>query len=440
MNKILIIIKKELLEKIESKSFWSMAIIGPLLVLLITYLLFNFGNQEKAVYKALIMDENAVFDNKFDAHNDPKFKFDFIGTFIDYPDFANDEKFEKYDLAIWINEKVVTNKKIIVSYKEEPSEATKRRLIYHLEKRMDEIMISQFTDLSISAYRKVKQPLSISFLNTYDPKNLNSKNASFVGFSFGVIITAFILFFGMSILRNIANEKSNRVVELLVSIVKPSQFLSGKIIGIGITALIQFSIWIIFIALGLYIFRQTMFPDLFDPAIIAEQLSNNTSIDAFDSFESQYNNYVDLVYNQIHFFNLLIFFILFFVGGFLFYGAIFAAIGASVGSSSDGQQFIIPLNLLILGSIISGLFKIYSPSNNISTLFDFLPFTSPMNMMIRLANGFEPGNIWQLYTALFILYLFAFALLKVAANIYKNGILNLGHRLKIRHLIRWVKN
>lgn len=437
MRSTWIITQRELRERVWSKPFLLMAVFGPLLLLIGVYILLSIGGKEKQHWKVLIMDKNELFENKLMPQEDPKFSFDFINEFVDYDQFAELKQFADYDLSVWINEKIFSNKKVIVSYRELPSQEIQRKLIYYLERRMDEVMVEEFTELSISQFREIKQPLSVSFKNVYDPKNETSYVSGWVGFAFGAFIILFIFLFGMTILRSVANEKTNRVVEVVLSATTPQSLLAGKIIGVGLAALMQFLIWVVIVGVGLLIFRQTLFPDLLDPEMVVEQLAQK-STDQFQLGAAAFNSFVDLIYAQINFTVMLLYFVFFFIGGYLFYGSFFTAIGASMGSESDGQQYVIPISLLLLAALFSGYLAIYFPTSSWTSFFSFFPFTSPVVMMVKLGNGFPEGTVWQLFFSIFILYTTAVLVLFFAARIYKNGILQFGHRLKWRHLIRWL--
>lgn len=423
-------------ERIRSRSFLGMIFLGPLLILGLVYLFLSFDSNKKQTWNVLIMDKNELFEGKLMPNKDPNFNFHFINAFVDYPQFAHDKEFQKFDLAVWINEKVVSNKKVIISYRERPSEAIQRKLVYHVERRLEEIMVDEFTSISVERFREIKQPLSFSLKDTYDPKNEKSLTASWVGFTFGTFIVVFILLFGMTILRSVSKEKSNRIVEVLLASVSPRQLLSGKVLGIGISAIFQVAVWAVIIATGLYFMRISLFPDLLSPEMVANQLSGEV-LEA-ENWSNQ-GPFVELIYQKIQFSNMLVFFVLFFLSGYLFYGAFFAMIGASMGSESDGQQFIIPITLLLLASLAAGYFVVYFPDSSLSTWFSFIPFTSPVVMMVELSNGFSEGEAWRLYFSLFLLLISSFIMLFLAGRIYKNGILQFGHRLRLSLFFKWIK-
>lgn len=435
MIKSILIAKREVAERFNNRFYKWLMILGPLLILGLVYLFLSNTTSSKENWKVLIMDKEEIFQTKLSANSPQHLSIDFINTFLSYEDFANDEQYQKYDLAVSINEKIISNKHVIISYRVRPPLSVQRELSYLIERRMEEIMVEEFTDLSLAEFRDIKQSLSFSLKDTYDPKNEQSTTAGWVGFGFGILIIFFVFMFGMTILRSVAREKTNRIVEVMLSSVKARQLLTGKILGIGFSALIQFAAWVAIIGFGLYIYRLTLFPDIFSGGFVADN-AMNMELSGEGLTQSPF---VELIYQQIQYLNMLVFFLLFFIGGYLFYSSFFAMIGASMGSESDGQQFVIPLTLLLLGAILSGYYTVYYPGSTLSEWLGFIPFTSPMTMMVRLANGFEVGTAWQLFLSLILLFLSAVIMLIIASRIYKNGLLHFNHRLRLRMLMKWSK-
>ena len=436
MNKILLIAKREIWERLTTRSYLALMVVGPLIVLGLLYIFLSSTGAKKQSWDVLIMDKNELFENKLNSRKDPLFDVDFINDFVDYDEFADGKEYQGYDLTVWINEKVVTNKNVIISYREKPSELVQRRLVYHVEKRLEEILVKEFTTLSIKEFRAIKQPLQFTLKDAYDPRDKRSETTGWVGFIFGSIIIFFILSFGMTMLRGVAKEKSNRIVEVLLSSVSPRQLLTGKILGIGFSALLQFIIWGVTISAGLWLFRMSFFPDLLDPSMVAKELGSG--VNEMNKFAQQ-SPFVELIYKQIQYTNMLVFFGLFFIAGYLFYSAFFAMIGASVGSESDGQQFVIPIVMLLIIAVVAGYYEIYYPDTVLSEWLGFIPFTAPTVMMVELSYGFADGGAWKLYLSLIILLLSAGLLLLLASRIYRNGILQFGHRVKLPLMLKWLK-
>jgi ABC-2 type transport system permease protein len=153
----------------------------------------------------------------------------------------------------------------------------------------------------------------------------------------------------------------------------------------------------------------------------------------------EYNQFVELIYERIQFGNILAFFLVFFVCGYFFYGALFAALGATMGSESDGQQFVLPLIAILCFSLYSGYYFMNYPESDLSTVLHYLPFTSPVVVMVKLAQGYAPGEAYEIYLSLAILLVSSIVMLGLAARLYKNGILQFGHRLRLKHLLQWLK-
>lgn len=432
---------RELKERIRSKSFIAMAVIGPVLVLAVIYLLFALGGKNKTHWNVLITDPNNIMQSKIMANEDASLTYAFANDYIEIEDFANNPDYQQYDAMLEVNEKVLNNKTGFLFYREKPSMKMSVLIRYHFERRLEELMVAQFTSLSISDFRKIKQPINLGFRNVYDPRDEASDIGGWVGFFFGSVILLFIFLFGMTILRSISKEKSNRIVEVLLASVKPRQLMLGKIFGIGISAFIQFAFWILFIGIGLYAMRETLFPDMLDASNIdvvqmTEEMKNQSMQEKMITAK-EYNEFVELVYERIPFGTMVGIFALFLGAGYLFYGTFFAALGALSGSESDGQQFVIPLIALLFFALYAGHYAIENPSSELATWFSMIPFTSPVVCMVKLAQGYPEGQSYLLYVSFFILLVSAVLVLALAGRLYKNGILQFGHRLGLRQFIRW---
>lgn len=428
MRQTFLLASRELRERIFSRSFILMGILGPIIVLISVYLLFKLGGKDQQKWNVLVADPQGIFAEKIVSAEDPTIDYDFANDYITPENFVQDPRFKEYDALVEINEKVITNKVAYLFYKEKPSFSMSVNIRYHVERRLEEVLAVEHAGMTLADFRKIKQPLNFGFRNAYDPENKQSDNSAWVGLAFGTLIVLFIFLFGNSILRSVSSEKSNRIVEVLLSSVSARTLLLGKIIGIGMSAFIQLLIWIGIIGIGLYWMRSSIFMDIYDPTV-AMQTQGATD----------YNEFVELVFEQIQFSSMLFYGFLFLLAGYLFYGAFFAGIGASMGSESDGQQFLIPLILLLFLSIYAGYYYMEHPSSALSTFFHYFPFTSPVVVMVRLAQGYPPGEGIYLFVSLFILIMSAVLTLFLAARLYKNGLLQFGHSVRLKSLIQWIK-
>ncbi|HLP53835.1 MAG TPA: ABC transporter permease [Fluviicola sp.] len=423
-----IIAMRELRERIGSRSFVVMALVGPLLVLSLTYLLFAIGENKPQKWKVLIADPRGIMENKIMPGEDKSISYSFASDYIEIADFASGKNYQDFDAMVEVNEKIITNKLSFVFYREKPTLNMTINIRYQVERRLEEILAARFTKLSANDFRKIKQPLQMPFKNAYDPTEQSSDLAGWVGLFFGTVIFVFIFLFGMTILRSVSREKSNRIVEILVSTVHPRALMLGKIVGVGLSAFIQFLLWAVIISVGLYLMRETVFVNGYDPANLAQ---NTTSV--------AYNEFVELIFERIQFSSMVGYFLLFFAVGYLFYGAFFAALGAVTGSESDGQQFLLPLIALLLFALYSGYYVLNNPETQLAQLYHYLPFTSPVVVMVKLAVGYPDGQGYQLFLSLLILLVSAFAVLSLAGKLYKNGILQFGHSVRLKQIFQWLK-
>jgi ABC-2 type transport system permease protein len=420
-----------------------MSVLGPIAVLVFIYLIFAFGNEGSQKWNVLITDPSNVMEGKILPGKQGSITYSFANNYIDHDVFRDSKRYQEFDAMVEINEKILSNKASHVFFREAPSVRVQTKVQYQVERRLEELLVDQFTNFSIRDYRKIKQPLTMSFVDVNNPRGELNTLSGWVGFFLGLIVILFIGLFGMTILRSVAKEKSNRIVEVLLGTCTPRQLMAGKIFGVGLSALIQFVIWVFIIGLGLYWMREVLFVDLLDPRnmnfdeMTAAMQNQSYAARQFSSVE--YNRFVDLIYNQVNFTTMLSFFVGFFIGGYLFYAAFFAGLGASMGTESDGQQFVLPLLFILLLALYGGYYTMNYPESALTDWMLYIPFTSPVVALVKLALGFAPGESYQIFIAITVLYCSAFALLLVAARIYRNGILQFGHRLRLIHVFKWLR-
>lgn len=443
MRNSLLIALREWKERLSTRSFILLSLFGPIAILATIYILFSIGGQSKQHWDVLIVDPGGIMENKIMAREDKSITYSFADGYLEIEEFKKAKKFQRFDAMLEVNEKVLSNKTGFVFYREKPSTKMQIRIQYQFERRLEEVLIKEFTKMKISEFRRIKQPISLNFRNVYDPKDESSDLRSWVGFFYGAMIFVFIFLFGMTILRSISKEKSNRIVEVLLGSVSPKQLMLGKIIGIGFAAIFQFLIWIIVIGFGLYFMRETLFPDMLDASNLnitqmTAEVQNQTYQERFFAAK-EYNQFVDLVYDRINFEVMTFYFVLFFIVGYFFYGTLFSAIGATTGSESDGQQFVLPLIFLLIFALYSGYYVLENPEGPLTTLFQYLPFTAPVVVMVKLAQGYAPGQSYQIFLSLLSLIISSYFVLGVASRLYTNGILQFGHRIRLKQFFQWMK-
>jgi ABC-2 type transport system permease protein len=254
----------------------------------------------------------------------------------------------------------------------------------------------------------------------------------------------FIFFFGAQLMRGVIEEKVNRIVEVIVSSVKPFQLMMGKIIGIAMVGLTQFLIWVVTTFILVSLATTLLFPELnmtpteqvisqdimsSDPVQSATQENASEEMDEIMGFLSSLKD--------INFPLTLGSFVFFFLGGYLLYGALFAAIGAAVDNETDTQQFMLPLTVPLILALLVLINAINNPDSSISFWFSIIPFTSPIVMMGRLPFGVPD---WEVGLSMALLVITFIGMTWLAAKIYRTGILMYGKKTSYKEIAKWIRH
>lgn len=439
MKSILLISWKEIRQRVLNRSFVLSLILGPIFILTCVYLLVKAADEGKKNVHVLIADPGDILQGVISSKEDPNVQYSFVSDYLEIDEFSMGKPYQNYDALLEVNEKVLNNKKVFIFYRDYLSNRVQNSIRFTFERRIEEVLIEEFSDLTVDAFRQLKQPLNLDFRSIMNPTNSSEGEAGWVGYFFGSIIILFTLFYGMSILRGVAREKANRVVEVMVSIVSPPQLMMGKIIGVGAAALLQLVVSLVLILCGLYFFQEFLFSDFFlNQSLSGAQVSEGANELLQNEFQRVRNNEViHLLYDRINLTLMLPFFFLFFLISYFFYGAFFSLIGAAMGSEGDGQVLILPLVLLLLFSLFAGYFMVLNPSSDFSSICQYIPFTAPMAVMVKLSMGYAMGEGYLLWISFLILLLSTFLILWIAGKVFKSSLLSFGHRLSLKSLFRW---
>ncbi len=246
-------------------------------------------------------------------------------------------------------------------------------------------------------------------------KESSTEVAAGIGGVITLLMYMFILMYGAMVMNGVVEEKSSRIVEVMISSVRPFDLMMGKIIGIGLTGLTQLLIWVCIIA-GAFALKDSLFP--------GTGLSSLSSIvDSLSMIASA--NWLEI----------LIYFVLYFVGGYLIYASLFAMFGAAVDSAQDTQQYMMPITLIFIFALYAGMYSIQNPDGPLAFWCSMIPITSPIVMMVRIP--FEIP-LWEKLLSLLILYVSIFFVVKFAAKIYLVGILMYGKKPSIKEILKWI--
>ncbi|MDR0228751.1 MAG: ABC transporter permease, partial [Flavobacteriaceae bacterium] len=256
-----------------------------------------------------------------------------------------------------------------------------------------------------------------------------------IGGLFGYFIMMFIIIYGNMVMRSVIEEKTNRIIEIIISSVKPFQLMMGKIVGTSMAGLLQFIIWGVVGAVLLTIASSVLGINAMPGAGAAEavqatggMISNEVMIDV--------QNYVSEILS-LPLISLFVYFIIFFIGGYFLYSSLYAAIGAAVDNETDTQQFLLPILLPLMLGVYIGFFTVMKdPHGTVATVFSMIPFTSPIVMLMRIPFGVP---LWEVLLSITILFSTFILVVWIAAKIYRIGVLMYGKRPSWKELYKWLK-
>ena len=417
MNKILLIIKREFLVRVKKKSFIIMTILAPLLMagLIITPVLLTNQDQQKRLI--------AIYDNDLNYANEIKDSENIHFTIISKDEAVN-FKNNIANSPFYALLEVYQNQFTLFS-----SQQIGLNLRIAIENQLEKIIEREKLriagiDINIIEESKTKIKLETKIIDNEGETKSSSTEASIgIGFITGILIYMFIFMYGTMVMRGVIEEKTNRIVEIIISSVKPFQLMMGKIIGVALVGLTQFILWIL-LTIIISTFAEMLFID-------TNELTNNIgSVNESVILEE----FIKLT-GGINLITIFFSFIFYFLLGYLMYSALFAAVGSAVDAESDTQQFMLPITMpLILAFILIGT-VMDNPDGALAFWLSIIPLTSPIIMMARLPFGVES---WELIISMICLVLGFIFTTFLAAKIYRTGILMYGKKISYKELWKWL--
>ncbi|MDO6604814.1 ABC transporter permease [Arenibacter palladensis] len=444
MGKLALIIKREYLAKVRNKSFVVMTFLSPILmvgmVVLIVYLTKINDNEIRTIG---ILNESNYFSTDFQGTESNSFvKFKGIGL-----EAAKDsiQKMGFYGLLYIPNEQdleQVASRSFFYS-KDAPGSSILNNLENVFKDRL-RLQRLQELGVSVSDFESVDNNFEIKTATFTGEQNLKgiTEIKAFIGGAFGYLIMMFIIIYGGFVMRSVIEEKTTRIIEVIISSVKPFQLMLGKIIGTSLAGVTQFAIWIIsaFVMFGVLILVFDI-----DPSALNSGAGNTPGLIGGAAYVAASDSAMQLYANElfrIPWIMLICFFVIYFVLGYLIYSSIYAAIGAAVDNETDTQQFIFPIILPLMLAIYVGFFSVFNnPHGPIAVGFSLFPLTSPIVMLMRLPGGIGEGGvpIWEVVVSILLLIITFVGIVWLAAKIYRVGILMYGKKPSYRDLLKWLK-
>ena len=438
MKKLQLIIRREFLAKVKNKSFIIMTFLSPLLMVGIGFLVFFLSkkNDEK-VKKIVYVDEYKLFA-KDDFKNSKTFQYKDY-TALGIAETKKKVEAGNYYGVLYIPKKDsldVLAKSIEFYSKDSPSLSVIGSLENKIESKLRNLKLDKFgIDIQKIEASKINANIKMyDFSGEESSKLINGLKIG-VGAIAGYLLMMFVMIYGTSVMRSVIEEKTSRIIEVIVSSVKPFQLMLGKIIGNASAGLLQFFIWGIILLILSIVSSTLLGVDVTE--VQASKLSPDQVAAMKDAAGSGAIEKVIKEFFRLPLFTIFLLFIFYFLGGFFLYSSLFAAVGAAVDSETDTQQFMLPIMLpLILGVYIGFATVINDPHGPISTVFSMIPFTSPIVMLMRVPFGVP----WYEIAISMALLLFTFVFMVwFAAKIYRVGILMYGKKPTYKDLWKWVK-
>ena len=445
MNKISIIIQREYITRVRKRSFIIMTFLTPMLMALIFVIpALVMSNEDKDFKKIAVVEDGAdLFNGVIADTKDTDFEY---LTDADVNDLKNNFSELGYYGVLYISPQVITTPNAIqlISKKQPPiglldhisgsleKEIEKQKLLSYNIENLDEILKSINTDIKIQTI-KIDDAGSV--------RETSTGIAMGLAYISGFLMYMLVFMFGSQVMRGVIEEKTSRIVEVIVSSVKPVQLMLGKIIGIALVGLTQFAVWVMLTVAIVMIVKSNILPA--ETMEQVQQLPQSLAQADQAVAGSGSMTEVQLTEMQSLFssalsqpWGLIIFaFLFYFITGYLLYASLFAAIGSAVDNETETQQFMLPVTVPIILGLIVAMGTMQNPESSISFWFSIIPLTSPIVMVARI-----PFDVpaWEIILSMALMIITIFGCVWMAAKIYRTGILMYGKKTSYKEIWKWL--
>ncbi|TAH03612.1 MAG: ABC transporter permease [Sphingobacteriales bacterium] len=434
MRKVFLIISREYLSRVQKKSFLIMTFLVPTLLIAmyaIIFLIFVKGDNE--VQQVKVLDKSGIFNNHFKNQKNLNF------TYIDYALVIAKKNLNQHkeSFLLYIDANYAKNGNIQILSQKKPG----LNLITDIENQMQTILQTQRLlaagiDTAVLNQAEAQFSITAKQISEEGEKDTSIGATAIIGFVTSFLIYMALFIYGAQVMRGVIEEKSNRIIEVIVSSVKPFQLMLGKILGIGAVGLTQFLLWII---LSTSLTSAASFVLVTDGGNIKDKIAQKSVTTNGDNKVNELpNNPINNVMKAIDtldFVYIISCFLFYFIGGYLIYSALFAAVGSAVDNETETQQFMLPITLPLIFTFIIGMNVIINnPDSSLAFWLSIIPFTSPIAMMIRIPFGVP--NCQLALSVVLLVAGFVFTTW-VASRIYRVGILMYGKKVSYKELVKW---
>ena len=430
MNKIALIISREYLARVKKTSFIVMSLLGPFLfagLIIVPSWLASRDGEEKIVE---VIDESGLFINKLENTSEVVFTYSDRSIEAAKQDYLENQGFG----LLYIPKVDLDEPQGIILYSiNNPSFGFKRSIERKIKNEL-EIVKLKSSGIDQETLDGLESSVAVQTINLSekgDESESSSEAASVVGYAASFLIYMFIFMNGVQIMRGVIEEKTSRIIEVMISSVKPFQLMMGKILGVGAVALTQFSLWVILSTTIASIGTSLLFDDEVD------KQENAMGVADADKTQEQNSNKMLSIMEAAKKINIPLVigcFLFYFIGGYLVYAALFAAVGSAVDSDADSQQFMAPITIpLILSMVVLGA-VLKEPHGPLAFWMSMIPFTSPVVMMMRIPFDVP---VWELALSMTLMIVGFLFTTWLAGRIYRVGIFMHGTKVNYKVLAKW---
>jgi ABC-2 type transport system permease protein len=443
MNKIFIIIKREYLSRVKKRSFLILTFLTPVLIAGIYAFMIWLMLKDDTEKRTIAVINESELANPVESRDFTTFKY---LTDTSFEDAKADMENKGYYAILKIPENILESQMTeLFSYKQVTIEVkmeVSNQIREHIEKIKRSKIIAQANmpnlEEKLAATKTLITVQTIKFGQDGEVKQSSTEIAMGLGIAASFIIYIFIFMYGVQVMRGVIEEKSNRIVEVIISSVKPFQLMMGKIVGVAMVGLTQFLMWIILSGVIILVGSAIILPgidmnSLQQAQTLSELPQGAASMDA---------NQLKMVQEVLGTFDLgyiisiLGAFVFYFLGGYLLYSALFAAVGSAVDNETETQQFMIPITIPLIMALYIGFAVARNPEGSLAFWGSIIPFTSPIVMLVRIPFGVP---IWELLLSMVLLIGSFLFITWIAAKIYRTGILMYGKKVSYKEIWKWLR-
>ena len=433
MNHLGLILVREYLNKVRNKSFIIMTFMSPLLMVgvigLVTYLS-NLNNDNERHIK--VLDQSGYFGHLFEDQD--QITFELLDTIDLEQAKAITESAQDYGLLFIPKVKNIADlSRAIYFYSEDsPSIVVMTQIERIVQQQANTLALNQ-AGIDAQAIRDLYFDVrpQLETFKGQETSKLGSGLKLIFGGAAGYLLFMFIIIYGNMIMRSVIEEKTSRIIEVIISSVRPIELLLGKIFGTTLAGITQFAVWVILVGVLGTVMNQVLGVEMQTGSQVA--MEQGAALAQTNDLPAQ----ILMEIFQLPMTNLVVMFFLFFIGGYLLYASLYAAIGAAVDSETDTQQFMIPIIMPLIIAVYVGVFTVIEdPHGTVSQVFSFIPLTSPVVMLMRIPFGVP---LWEQIVSVVLLFTTFIGTVWFAAKIYRVGILMYGKKPSYKELLKWLK-